>query len=160
MSGTSGLSTRRESGQMAVELAVLMPVIIVVGLIVFNLMRFVELCAAFDRIALDAIVSQGVSPEGEQSEQAAAQAIKACVEEALASTACTVEVSASSTVDGGSGRGLSFPVSPLLTTYVCTLSYRPWPSSFVIAGVPYQSPLVLKHERALTVDRFRPGAIV
>lgn len=53
------------SGQMTVELAVLVPVVIVVALTVFNLMRFVSACSAFDRIAADAVVSQGVSPKGE-----------------------------------------------------------------------------------------------
>ena len=53
-----------QDGQLAVELAVMVPVCIVVALIVFNLCRFIEACATFDRVAMDAVISQGVSPPG------------------------------------------------------------------------------------------------
>ena len=42
-----------QSGQMTVELAVLVPVVIMVALVVVNLMEFVDACAAFDRLSLD-----------------------------------------------------------------------------------------------------------
>ncbi|MCH3942361.1 MAG: pilus assembly protein [Atopobiaceae bacterium] len=51
-----------ERGQMTVELAVVVPVVVVMALVVFDLMRFVALCARFDRVSLDAVVSQGISP--------------------------------------------------------------------------------------------------
>ena len=147
-------------GQMAIELAVMIPVCIVVALVSYNLCRFIEACATFDRIALDAIVSQGVSPPGEQSALASTGAVRACIEDALAMPSCEVEVGVSGAEPVALGRGLTFPVSPLLATYTCTLRYRPWPSSFVIAGVSMGAPLVLTHERTLTVDRFRPGVVV
>ena len=56
---------------MTVELAVVVPVTIVVALIVLNLMWFVDACAAFDQAALDAVVAHGVSPAGEQTQSAA-----------------------------------------------------------------------------------------
>lgn len=150
-----------ESGQMAVELAVLVPVIIVVGLTVYNLMRFVELSALFDRVALDAVVSQGVAPAGTQSERAATDAVRDCIEDALDAEGVAVEVSASSAREGAHGSaGVSFPISPLLTRFTCTLVYRPWPSSFGMGGTRYVSPLVLRHERTLVVDRFRSGVVV
>lgn len=150
-----------ESGQMTVELAVIVPVVIVVALTVFNLMRFVEVCAVFDQVALDAVISQGVSPAGELSEVASVGAVEHCIEDALASERCTVSVStdqATTSVSGG--KGIVFPVSPLLTDFTCTLTYRPWPSSFVIAGVAYESPVVLTHSRSIVVDRFRPGVVI
>ena len=73
---------------------------------------------------------------------------------------CEVSVGASGASAHSSGRGLRFPVSPLLTTYTCTLRYRPWPHSFVIAGVAFSPPVALTHERTLTVDRFKPGVVV
>lgn len=149
-----------DSGQMAVELAVLVPVVIVVALTVYNLMRFVELCAAFDHVALDAVISQGVSPEGEQSQMAAAEAVRSCIEEAMGCSACTVRVTASGLTDTATPGKVTFPVSPLLTRYTCEMTYRPWPGSFVIAGVVYASPFELRHERSLVVDRFRPGIVV
>ena len=145
---------------MAVELAVMVPVCIVVGLIVYNLCRFAEACATFDRVAPDAVISHGVSPAGEQSALASAGSVKRCIEEALASSNCEVSVSVSGPDPTPLGFGLTFPVSPLLTTYTCTLRYRPWPGSFRLAGVPFSPPVALTHQRKLVVDRFRPGVVV
>ena len=145
---------------MAVELAVMLPVAIVVALVVFNLCRFVEACATFDRVAPDAVISQGVSPAGEQSSLASAGQVAACIERALAMRTCEVSVTVSGAADAAPGAGLRFPVSPLLTTYTCTLRYRPWPGSFVLAGVTFRPPVALVHERRLVVDRFRPGVVV
>lgn len=147
-------------GQMAVELAVMVPVAIVVGLIVLNLCRFSEACATFDRLAPDAVISHGVSPAGEQSSLASAGSVKACIERGLASPRCEVSVSVTGAEPVTVGRGLTFPVSPLLTTYTCTLRYRPWPGSFVIAGVAFRPPVALRHTKTLVVDRFRPGVVV
>ena len=145
---------------MAVELAVMVPVCIVVGLIVYNLCRFAEACATFDRVAPDAVISHGVSPSGEQSTLASAGSVKRCIESALAMSSCEVSVSVSGPDPAPLGGGLTFPVSPLLTTYTCTLRYRPWPGSFRLAGVSFSPPLTLMHERKLVVDRFRPGVVV
>ncbi len=146
---------------MSVELAVMVPVVIVVGLTVYNLMRFVEVCAVFDHVALDAVVSQGVAPEGEQDQINAVDSVRSCIEDALDSNRCSVEVEAQqlspSVTDA---QGLTFPVSPLLTKFECTLSWHPWPGSFVIAGVVYDSPIALTHSRSIVVDRFRPGVVV
>ena len=150
-----------EQGQMAVELAVMLPVGIVVALIVFNLCRFVEACATFDRVAPDAVVAQGVSPAGEQSALSSAGQVKASIEEALNMRSCEVDVAVSGPPDASaSGGGLRFPLSPLLTTYTCTMRYHPWPSGFVMAGVAFRPPVVLVHVRTLVVDRFRPGVVV
>ena len=159
--GWSGrMSPRGTSGQMAVEMAVLVPAGIVVALIVLNLCRFVEACATFDRVAMDAVVSQGVSPPGEQSALSSAGAVRSCIEQAMASSSCEVSVTVSGADVPRGGGGLRFPVSPLLATYTCTLRYRPWPGSFVMAGIAFRPPVVLTHERRLVVDRFRPGVVV
>lgn len=47
MSANGAWSAR--SGQMVVELAVLVPVVLVVALVGVNLMEFMALCARFDR---------------------------------------------------------------------------------------------------------------
>lgn len=151
---------RAQTGQMAVELAVMIPVCIVVGLIVYNLCRFAEACATFDRVAPDAVISHGVSPAGEQSSLASAGSVKRCIEAALDSPSCEVSVSVSGADAAPLGLGLTFPVSPLLTTYTCTLRYRPWPGSFRLAGVSFGPPVALTHQRKLVVDRFRPGVVV
>ncbi len=151
---------RAHSGQASVELAALMPVVIVVALFSYNLARFVALCATFDRVSLDAVVAQGVAPAGTQSRIAAAGEVRSSIESALdASQVCSVEVATEPVGETGEGVRRLF-LSPLLTRFRCTLVYRPWPSSFVIAGVTYDMPLALRHERSLVVDRYRPGVVI
>ncbi len=148
-----------ESGQMAVELAVLMPVIIVVALVVYNLARFMGYCATFDRVSLDAVLTQGVSPPGDQTEFVAREAVRGAIEWSLdASGTCEVEVAAEPV--RRTRESVPITVSPLLTRFRCTLLYRPWPRSLAIAGVAFDMPLALRHERTLVVDRFRSGVVV
>ncbi|MDO4428650.1 MAG: hypothetical protein Q4B91_03980 [Atopobiaceae bacterium] len=144
---------------MTVELAVITPVVIVVALVVLNLMGFVEACAAFDQVALDAVVAHGVAPSGEQSEGRAASEVRSAIEELLGREGrCEVEVRAEAVGMGATSSGLV--MSPLLTRYVCTLTYRPWPRLLRMPGVTYEAPLALRHECELVVDRFRPGVVM
>lgn len=159
MSARVARPRRGEEGQMTVELAVMTPVVIVVALIVLNLMWFIEACAAFDQAALDAVISHGVAPAGEQTQVAAVDEVESALSEALGrEETCEVEVSASA-VEGG-GEGTTFVISPLLTRYTCTLTYRPWPRLLRMPGITYAAPLALRHERQLVVDRYRPGVVV
>lgn len=149
-----------ERGQAAVELAVVLPMTIVVALVIFNLCRFVEACATFDRVAPDAVISQGVSPAGEQSSLSSAGQVKSCIERALSMRSCEVDVTVAGELETHPAQGVGFSMSPLLTTYTCTLRYHPWPGSFVLAGVPFRPPVSLVHVRTLVVDRYRPGVVV
>ena len=158
MSAGAARPGRGRAGQMTVELAVVTPVVIVVALIVLNLMGFVEACAAFDQAALDAVVSHGVAPAGEQTQIAAVDEVRSALAEALGrEETCEVEVSASAVGEGE--KDATFAVSPLLTRYTCTLIYRPWPRLLRMPGVTYEAPLSLRHERELVVDRYRPGVV-
>lgn len=142
--------------QMTVELAVVTPVVIVVALIVLNLMGFIEACAAFDQAALDCVIAHGVSPSGEQSEDSAVGEVSSALEAALANYgSCEVSVRAERVGEGG-----SFAVSALLTRYVCTLVYHPWPMVVRMPGVAYGAPFSLTHECELVVDRYRSGVVV
>lgn len=159
MSAGAAWARRGGPGQMTVELAVVTPVVIVVALIVLNLMGFVEACAAFDQAALDAVISHGVAPAGEQTQIAAVDEVREALSEALGREGtCEVEVSASAAGEGA--RDATFALSPLLTRYTCTLVYRPWPRLLRMPGITYEAPLVLRHERELVVDRYRPGVVV
>lgn len=152
---------RREEGQMTVELAVMLPAMVAIGLIVFNIVKYAEVCAAFDRVALDAAVTHGVSPAGEQSGSNAVKEVEGTIRSAIGSSQCEVEVSASgASAPRGRKEGLAFPMSPLLTTYTCRLRFHPWPRRVSIAGVGFSVPLSLTHERSITVDRFRPGVVI
>lgn len=148
-----------DSGQMTVELAVLVPPAIVVALIAYNLMGFIDACAAFDRLSLDAVVAHGVAPSGTQAQDTAAAEVEATIASALGrGEACEVDVRTED-VDSGEARS-SFVVSPLLRRFVCRLTYRPWPRSLRMPGITLEAPLSLTHERALVVDRYRPGVVV
>lgn len=150
---------RGTSGQMAVELAVLMPVIIVVALVVYNLARFVSLCATFDRVSMDAVLCGGVAPSGTQTVVHGVEEVRQALALAMGSPdACEVDVRAEQVGAGGGSAVLS--LAPALTSYTCTLMVRPWPSAFVLAGTRYDAPLVLRHERTLVVDRYRPGVVM
>ena len=146
---------------MTVELAVVLPVVLAVALVGYNVARYVSLCATFDRVAMDAVVAHGVAPAGEQTSDTAVGEVTQAIEGALgAGDSCRVEVSASTSQAPTSGGGISFPVSPLLTTYTSTMRYRPWPRVLTLAGVRVGTPLELSHTRSLTVDRYRPGVVV
>lgn len=146
------------SGQMTVELAVLVPVVLVVALVGVNLMEFIALCSRFDRASLDAVTSQGVAPAGEQTQMAATEAVCQVLEEAMASDRCEVEVRAEPATDASTQA--SFTISPLLTRYVCTLRFVPWPCELRMPGISLSSPAVLVHSRELVVDRYRPGVVI
>ena len=148
------------SGQMSVELAVVLPVTIAVALAVVNLARFVEACSLFDRVALDAIVAHGVSPAGEQSQFSATSQVQACIDGAFSeSDRVRVEVDAEEVGRLGGERTV-FSLGPGLIRYRCTLRMVVWPSAFSAAGVELGAPLELVHVRTFTVDRYRSGVVV
>ncbi|MDO4536742.1 MAG: hypothetical protein Q4B54_01160 [Coriobacteriales bacterium] len=148
-----------ERGQMAVELAALIPVIVVVALIVYNLGCFLVVSASFDRVAKDAVIAHAVSPAGQASTVSAVDQVRSCVEEALGPRKnCEVEVSAERV--GSSSQGSMLTISPFLTKFTCVLIYHPWPSSFSLAGVSMGAPLALRHERSLVVDCYRAGVVI
>ncbi len=143
------------SGQMTVELAVLVPVILVVALTVLNLMGFVVSCAAFDRACAGAVVTYGVSPSGEGTLARGADEVRSAIAEEVGRDGrCEVEVRAE---ELGTGDALT---SPLLTRYTCTLTYRPWPRRVSLPVVSLEAPLALRHTRELVVDRYRPGVVL
>ena len=148
-----------ERGQMTVELAVMAPVAIVVALVVLNLMGYVEACAAFDQAAPDAVLAHGVAPAGGQAREDAEREVADALASALGREGrCEVEVrceDAAGAADDAPGL-----VSPLLTRFVCTLTYRPWPSLLRLPGISLESPLALRHECEIVVDRYRSGVVV
>jgi Flp pilus assembly protein TadG len=60
---------REERGQMAVELAALMPVILVSLVILWNLARYVSACVLFDRVAPDAVLAEAAAAGAEDGER-------------------------------------------------------------------------------------------
>ena len=145
---------------MVVELAVVAPVMIVVALVVWNLLQFMEACSRFDRVAPDVVLALAVSPagtdaaSGDQAHQVA-EAIRA----AMDGLDVDVEVETASAWQAGEGTTLGFSFAPHLTRYVCTMRFAPHPASIAIAGVDAGVPARLEHVRTFTVDRYRPGVL-
>ncbi len=153
--------TLREEGQMVVELAVVAPLMIVIALIVFNLMVFLEASSRFDRVAPDAVLAMGVSPAGDGAGSAnVARLVKEAIEHAMAGLwGVEVSVDLEGVWDGGSADGVGFSFAPHLTRFMCTLRYRPWPGGASIAGFDAAIPLELVHRCSVVVDRYRTGVV-
>lgn len=147
-----------DSGQMAVELAVLIPVVITVGLIVVNVLQYAELCARFDRVAYNAVLVAGVSPEGGAEGFAASEAVRSQIVDAMQSTSCDITVSAEIRTARDSDALIS--LSSGTTRYACTLVYHPWPHAVSIAGATLSLPFGVEHTRELVVDRYRQAIVL
>lgn len=149
-----------ERAQATVEMAVVVPVLLVLALIVYNIMLFVAATARFDRIAPDIVAAHAVSPSGESdgSTDDSVGVIESQIEGAMAGYGVEIEVTCT---EGGASSG-----DDLLTligglrTYRCSMRMRPWPSSLSIAGVDLGAPVALAHHRNVTVDPWRPGVVM
>lgn len=148
---------RDDTAQATVEMAVVVPVMLVLALIVYNVMVFMSAAARFDRVAPDIVVAQGVSPAGEEFGNGAA-VVAEQLEQAMDGYDVEIEVSAVYGDEAGGGSVLSMVGA--LKTYRCVMRYTPWPSSFSIAGVSLGAPFALTHERPVTVDPWRSGVII
>ena len=155
-----GFSLSERSAQATVEMAVVTPVLIVLALIAYNLMVYVSAVARFDRVVPDIVIAQGVSPGVDDDGQTVTDASDEIAEQIEAAMeGYDVEIEVVSEVGDGSEGG-SFTFVGALRTYTCTMSYVPWPTALTIAGVDLGSPLLLTHERAVTIDPWRSGVVV
>ena len=85
---------REERAQATVEMAVVVPVLLVLALIVYNIMLFVAATARFDRIAPDIVAAHAVSPsgEGDGSADDGVSVIESQIEGAMAGYDVKIEV--------------------------------------------------------------------
>ena len=127
-----------EAGQMTVEFVVAFPVVVVVAVIAVNAMLFFSECAAFDRVARDA-VRQGL----EQSRAS----VQAAIEEALDQPYTDVRVAVE-------GANLGH------VTFTATLEFHP-----TLFGMGMKSQVFgvslpsLEHAVAFTIDAYKPGVV-
>ncbi len=112
-----------EGGQMAVELAVITPVILIVLVIAIDMLVFAGECARFDHIAPQRVLAQAVSaPVDGYAGDARVAAIQSALEGDFTKNGSSVEVGCED-----AGVALSSMV-----VYRCTFRFAPWPLS--IAG--------------------------
>lgn len=134
-----------EDGQMAVELAVITPVILIVLVIAVDMLVFAGECARFDHIAPQHIIAQATSaPMDGYAGDARVGTIQSALEADFAKNGSSIEVSCED-----AGMALAS-----MAVYHCTFRFAPWPLS--IAG----APTVLEHECSIAVDPYTPGELL
>ena len=161
-------------GQIAVEMAVVLPILLAVVGISINLMVYLGDCARFDRVAAEAVRTQAASPGyGQYGANSRAQAVQALIEQSffgsdyLTFTVTVSENGAGSGSGSGTGTGIgtgtgtssgdggvSFSLIPNQETYVCVMNYRPWGFGNSFFGIEFSG---IKHTRQYVIDPFRPG---
>ena len=151
---------REERAQATVEMAVVTPVLLVLALIVYNVMIFASAVARFDRVVPDIVLAHAVASEveGDESSADASATVQTQILNAMEGYDLQIEVSSEQGAEASDGGLLS--LSGTFRTYTCTMHYEPWPTSLSIAGVPLGAPTTLSHERAVTVDPWRPGVVM
>lgn len=138
-------SARCEGGQMAVEVAIVAPVLLIVLVIIVDMLVFTGECARFDHMAPQRVLASttmGGNAESAASDQAAA--IQGSLEEEFARNGASVQVTCES-----ANQMLSSMV-----VYRCELRFVPWP-------LPASSaPPILTHACAIAVDPYVPGELL
>ncbi|MCL2882859.1 MAG: hypothetical protein FWF30_00080 [Coriobacteriia bacterium] len=152
-----------ERGQMAVEMAVLMPVLIVVALILFNCLNYLAASARFDRLVEQAVRTQAASPaSGSYGMASRADSCEQLLRGAFSDYPdVQVKVEAEAVAWGGgssedAGGGLAFSLLPKQEAYTCRLTYTPWPFQKAVFGLKL---FQVEHTRRLVIDPYRPGVL-
>lgn len=140
------LNTR--DGQMTVEFVVAFPVMMIVALIAINALLFVSECAAFDRLARQLVCVHASAPGyGEGSERIAAR-IESQLKEEFSARWLDVHVDSSGS-------------SPGYVTYVAQLDFSPTLIGGEFSGSAFGITITpLSHQVQMTIDPYKPGAIV
>ena len=139
---------RRALGQMTIELAVAMPVLIAVAVIAVNAMTFFADCAVFDRVACEAVRVHATSPAYGQDVGRGVALVEQTILEQLDDDNLDVDVSHGVT-------GFDFD------EYTATLVFHP-----TLFGLGLRSEVFgvslpqLTHEVRYVVDSYKPGVIV
>lgn len=153
-------TVRSERGQMVVELAVCMPVMLVVMVLVVDMMVFLGDCARFDRISGEIVRECAASPSSMQySSSAKVGDMNEQIAEVMGDKPwLSYEVTCDGGLIGGeavaAGSVLSFVPQP--QRYTCTLSYTPWPLENGVFGV---APRPIEHSRTYVIDPYRSGVL-
>ena len=136
-----GVPVAEDKAQATVEMAVVLPVLLILAILVYNVMLFACAVARFDHVVADVVMAQAVSPPGDSGATDGAARVAASLEEAM------------------EGYRVSISVAGELHTYRCEMRFQPWPGALSIAGVSLGAPLELTHTRSITVDPWRPGVV-
>ncbi len=139
-----------ESGQMMVELATMMPVLIIVAVMAVNAVTFFSECAAFDRVARNAIRIQATSPAYGQDAGESASLVRQTIDDAMRVSEkdyLDLDVSVSGRAGGKSAFRATLSFSPTLFG----MGLKP-----SIFGVDLPK---IEHATELVVEPYRPGML-
>lgn len=137
-----------EAGQMTVEFAVAFPVFVIVAVIAVNALLFFSDCAAFDRLARDAVRTYAASPAYGQSIEGSIALIEDALGESFSRENLSVDVMA----EGASSGHTRFTATIRFSPTLFGLGLR---SSVFGVGLP-----ALEHSVAMTVDSYKPGVLL
>lgn len=133
---------------MTVELGVALPVLIVVAVVAVNALSFFGDCAAFDRLARDAVRIHAVAPAYGQGVDQSCALVSQEIDAAMGRDNLEVNVSHATV-------GADFD------EYRATLSFSP-----TLFGMGLRSEIfgvalpVLRHEAVYVVDTYKPGVFL
>lgn len=154
---------RRDDGQMAVELVVLIPVMLVIAAVCANLIAYMGACATFDRAAAEAVRVEGISPGygryGLDSRVSAVTELLASSFDEGSGVRVHVEAGELGSISGAgrpAGRGLPFSLLPTFRRYTCTMTFEP---PFFLHGVFGIGFPALEHSCSYVVDPFNPSGL-
>lgn len=154
------MPVRGSDGQMAVELAVTMPVMIVVMVITIDLMVFLGDCARFDRVAPELVRAAVASPAVDGAGNVAGVVEAGLRESCGGEGRLGFHVSDEGGIYSGSARsssGTLISLVPQPHRYRVVLEYTPWPFKRGAFGF---SPGPLTHEKTYVADPYRFGVVV
>lgn len=138
----------KESGQMTVEFVVAFPVMLMIAVIAVNALLFFSECAAFDRLARQAVCTYAAAPGYGQGAGQAAANIETDLRQQFDREYLQVSVSTEGHAPG-------------YVRYTATLYFTP-----TLVGRPFSGSVFgvaitpLRHSTHLTLDPYKPGAII
>ena len=139
---------KSNSGQMTMELAVTMPVLIVVAVIAVNAMTFFADCAMFDRVAHEAVRSHAAAPAYQSNVSQRCALIEQTVRSQLDDDNLEVHIAHGMT-------GADFDEYTVTLRFHPTLFGRRMQSSVFGVELPR-----LAHSTRCVVDTYRAGVII
>lgn len=139
---------RNRSGQMTVEVAVAMPILIIVAVIAVNVMTFFSECAVFDRVVHDAVRIHAAAPAYRQSVDRGCALVERTVRSQIDGANVRVRVSHGVT-------GADFDEFTATLEFYPTLFGRGLRSEVFGVSLPH-----LTHETRYVVDSYKAGVII
>ena len=142
-----------DKGQMTVEMAVMLPVVIVVVFIVFSLMLYLNSCTQFDSAATQAVLVISAQSNKRLHIGRDEACIKNYINQAMKSNK-RIEVEVESRkLKRIDDKGFRLGIGNTLVEYKCTMKFYPSIKSFTMAFMRFDAPVYLTHEKVLVAPR-------